>query len=178
MHWCFKPSLQILPAMREKLVTGDFANKIDPIFSQFTLKEIVVASLNFSDKMASTFCFETKNQVNNCKRPLLHSRGHQVGEEVQSLSCWTTTLTTASCSKPPLMLVRSISSSVGTKAKPILRSGFHWKQEPPRPIHPKKPALPLHKRSPSLVKIFVSEKGKKINLYWLTPPCEKWVAAG
>ena len=55
MHWCFKPSLQILPAMRVKLVTGDFANKIDPIFSQFTLKEIVVASLNFSDKMLSTF---------------------------------------------------------------------------------------------------------------------------
>ena len=42
--------------MREKLVvTGDVAYEIDPIFSQFTLKEIVVASLNFSDKMLSTF---------------------------------------------------------------------------------------------------------------------------
>ena len=32
-----------------------------------------------------------------------------------------TTLTTASCSMPALVLVKSISSSVGTKAKPILR---------------------------------------------------------
>ena len=55
MHWCFKPSLQILLAIREKLLTGDVAYKIDSNFSQFTLKEIIVASLNFSDKMLSTF---------------------------------------------------------------------------------------------------------------------------
>ena len=55
MHWCFKPSLQILLAIREKLLTGDVAYKIDSNFSQFTLKEMIVASLNFSDKMLSTF---------------------------------------------------------------------------------------------------------------------------
>ena len=50
----------------------------------------------------------------------LHSKGHQ-GSVLVEVLLLVTTLTTASCSMPALMLVRSISSSVGTKAKPILR---------------------------------------------------------
>ena len=90
--------------------------------------------------------------------PPLHSKGHQgwvaVLVEVLPLLSLATTLTTASCSMPALMLVRSISSSVGMKAKPILRRGFHWKHDPPKPIQPTKPDLPWQKRSPSLLTIF------------------------
>ena len=58
--------------------------------------------------------------VNYIAPPPLHSKGHQ-GSVLEEVLLLVTTLTTASCSMPALMLVRSISSSVGTKAKPILR---------------------------------------------------------
>ena len=95
--------------------------------------------------------------ANYIASPPLHSKGHQgwvaVLVEVLPLLSLATTLTTASCSMPALMLVRSISSSVGMKAKPILRRGFHWKHDPPKPIQPTKPDLPWQKRSPSLLTI-------------------------
>ena len=93
---------------------------------------------------------------NDITSPPLHSKSHQGSVAVLvkelPLASLVITLTTASCSMPALMLVKSISSSVGTKAKPILRCGFHWKQDPPKPIQPKKPDLPWQNRSPSLDK--------------------------
>ena len=91
--------------------------------------------------------------INHIASPSFPSKGiHSVSvltelEEVLLLLSLAMTLTTASCSTPALMLVRSTSNSVGTKAKPILRTGSHWKTEPPNPIQPKKPALPQEKRS-------------------------------
>ena len=101
---------------------------------------------------------------NDITSPPLHSKSHQGSVvEVLALASLVITLTTASCSMPALMLVRSSSSSVGTKAKPMLRCGFHWKQDPPKPIQPKKPALLWQNRSPSLTNLFFTfllEEGK------------------
>ena len=95
--------------------------------------------------------------INHIASPSIPSKGiHSVSvltelEEVLLLLSLAMTLTTASCSTPALMLVRSTSNSVGTKAKPILRAGFHWKMEPPNTIQLKKPDLQQQqKRSPFL----------------------------
>ena len=98
----------------------------------------------------------TVRHIIHIASPSFHSKGiHSVSVstelEVLLLLFLAMTQTTAYCSTLTFMLVRSTSNSVGTKAKPILRAGFHRKMEPPNTIQLKKPDLQQQqKRSPFL----------------------------